>query len=51
MQCAQVLCEYFSSEISPICVDLYEEYKEVIIELLENGYNPDQICQLLKLCE
>ena len=51
MQCGEALCRTFPNEIMPACFELHEAYKEPIIQLLNYGYDPNQICLMINLCE
>ena len=51
MQCGEALCRTLPNEIMPVCFELHEAYKEPIIQLLNYGYDPTQICLMIKLCE
>jgi acyloxyacyl hydrolase len=45
-----LLCEYLPKVMQPWCLDLINDYGDLIIQLLERAEPPDIVCLQLKLC-
>jgi acyloxyacyl hydrolase len=49
-QILEEICDFFSLEFEEICNYFINNYGNIVIELLENEYTPDEVCHELKFC-
>ena len=48
----EMLCSYMPSTIGDKCIDFVQEYGDQIIEIiLEEEFDPEQICKIMTLCD